>query len=80
VCPADGYHVKPTRSFLVTVLQVVSRCADEALLLAVVHRVRTIAEFSATSETYLDEYQLVAVCHHQIDLACPNAIIAFEGA
>ncbi len=61
-------------------LQVMSRCADEALLLAEVYRVGAIAEFSATSETYLDEYQLVVVCHHQIDLAGTNAVVAFESA
>ncbi len=80
MCPADGYDVKPTRSFVAAVLQVMSRCADEALLLSVVHRVGAVAEISAASETYLDEYQLVVVCHHQIDLAGANAVVAFESA
>jgi hypothetical protein len=53
-------------------------CADQSLLLSVIHRVGAVSEIGAASETNLDENQLVGVGHDQIDFAGANAVIAFD--
>jgi hypothetical protein len=60
------------------ICKVVGSSTDQSVLLATINGCGAVAEISAAAQADLNEYQFIAVRHHEIDLTTSRPVISFN--